>query len=117
EEYAGGEDVRVLIVLLCRAGGFTWLGTRSAMAEFPEKLSIAGKFHDGVATRAAGDPDVAFAVYQYAVFGSGSRARITFRRPAGNVARSSPALEQIAFGIEFENRGCGDAAVGSGRIR
>src|SRR5207245_6188929 len=73
EENAVGEYVRVLIILLLGLHSLARLGTRSAMAELPEELSIARKLHDGVAAGAARNPNVSFAIHQNAVFGAGSR--------------------------------------------
>ncbi len=92
EKYAGREDVGVLIILLGGRRGFAGLRARAAMTELPEKLAVAGEFHDGVAARAAGKPDVSFAIDEDAMFSAGSRTRIAFRRPSGHGARSSPAL-------------------------
>ena len=75
------------------------------MAELPEQLAVAGELHDGIAAGAAGDPDISFPIHQDAVLGAGSGTRIAFGGPAGHVARSSPALEQVAFGVEFEDSG------------
>src|SRR5580700_4509875 len=41
EKYAGGENVGVLIILLRGRRSLARLGTRSAVAEFPEELSVA----------------------------------------------------------------------------
>src|SRR5579864_3753621 len=40
EKYAGGKYVRVLIILLRGGRGLARLGTRSAVAELPEELSV-----------------------------------------------------------------------------
>ena len=88
EKYAGGKYVGILIILLYGLRRFPGLGTRSAMAELPEQLAIAGEFHDGIAAGAAGDPDISFPIHEDAVFGAGSRTRITFRRPSGHADRA-----------------------------
>ena len=94
EKYAVGEYVRLLIILLRRRQRLARRGARSAVAELPEKLAVARKFHDGIAARAAGQPHVSFAVHAESLQPS---------RPAGNVIWPSPSPENGAIGIEFDD--------------
>src|SRR4029077_3631488 len=72
------------------------------MTEFPEKLPIARKFLDAVSPRASPKPHVSLSIYEDRVFGARARLFDSLSRPARHVARTSPALEKVARGVEFQ---------------
>src|SRR4029077_10468912 len=81
------------------------------MAKFPEKLPIARKLLDAVSACASSQPYVSLSIHQDRVFGAGARPFDSLSGPAGHVARSSPALDQVARGVEFQYRRRGFATV------
>jgi len=85
------------------------------MAEVPEKFPVAGELLNPVAAGIAIDPNVSLAIHDDGVFCAGPRTRDSLGRPAWDVVRFSPTLKQVAIGVEFEDGGGGDAAIGPRR--
>ena len=76
--------------------------------DLEEKPSGPVKFQNLIVAHAvAGDPDAARGIHVDPMLGA---------RPFITVARTAPSLKQIAFRVEFQNRGRGNAALEHGRV-
>jgi len=116
EKFYGHDDViGVLIILGYRPCVLPRWFFRVPVAEFPQKLSIAGKFLNAVVTGVSSEPHVAFPVYHNGMFGASSRFRYSFGRPAGHIVRTTPGFQQVTGGIKFQNRWRRYAAIGAWR--
>src|SRR5713101_5879773 len=102
EKDSAWKNIGVLVVLLQGRRLLPWRSSWSAMTKLPKQLAVARKFLDAVPSGASSKPDVSFFIDKDGVFGAGARFFDSFCRPAGDVARTSPALEKIPRGIEFQ---------------
>src|SRR5712691_5746015 len=102
EKNPAWKNIGVLVVLFQGRCLLPWRRSWSAMTKLPEQLPVARKFLDAVTASASSQPDVSLPIHKDSVLGAGARLFYPLSRPAGHVARTSPALEKIPRGIEFQ---------------